>query len=144
MRTFLILNSAQNWMYVFASSSPFQCSEVSFFARKIFWLCMGILVVCVCFLGVFWVFFFFVSPDYLTCGLLSYSIVPISMNSCPQRFEELYMKECMKARPNPTAKFNYAWALIRSRDVSLETSGFEFPEIREETDVVVAMRDSTF
>jgi hypothetical protein len=27
------------------------------------------------------------------------------------------MKECMKARPNPTAKFNYAWALIRSKDV---------------------------
>lgn len=26
------------------------------------------------------------------------------------------MKECMKARPNPTAKFNYAWALIRSRE----------------------------
>lgn len=28
------------------------------------------------------------------------------------------MKECMKARPNPTAKFNYAWALIRSKEVS--------------------------
>lgn len=27
------------------------------------------------------------------------------------------MKECMKQRPNPTAKFNYAWALIRSKDV---------------------------
>jgi len=29
----------------------------------------------------------------------------------------MYMKECMKARPNPTAKFNYAWALIRSKEV---------------------------
>lgn len=29
----------------------------------------------------------------------------------------MYMKECMKARPNPTAKFNYAWALIRSKVV---------------------------
>ena len=28
------------------------------------------------------------------------------------------MKECMKSRPNPTAKFNYAWALIRSKEVS--------------------------
>lgn len=27
------------------------------------------------------------------------------------------MKECMKQRPNPTAKFNFAWALIRSKDV---------------------------
>lgn len=27
------------------------------------------------------------------------------------------MKECMKSRPNPTAKFNYAWALIRSKEV---------------------------
>jgi hypothetical protein len=34
-----------------------------------------------------------------------------------KRFEEMHMKECMKARPNPTAKFNYAWALIRSKDV---------------------------
>ncbi len=37
-----------------------------------------------------------------------------------QRFEEMYMKECMKSRPNPTAKFNYAWALIRSKDVGLQ------------------------
>jgi hypothetical protein len=32
------------------------------------------------------------------------------------------MKECMKARPNPTAKFNYAWALIRSKDVRSSAS----------------------
>lgn len=32
------------------------------------------------------------------------------------RFEEVYTKECMKSRPNPTAKFNYAWALIRSKE----------------------------
>jgi Fis1 N-terminal tetratricopeptide repeat len=33
------------------------------------------------------------------------------------------MKECMKARPNPTAKFNYAWALIRSKDVRFSFVG---------------------
>lgn len=32
------------------------------------------------------------------------------------------MKECMKARPNPTAKFNYAWALIRSKEVRRSAS----------------------
>lgn len=31
-----------------------------------------------------------------------------------QKFEEIYLKECAKARPAPEAKFNYAWALIRS------------------------------
>lgn len=32
----------------------------------------------------------------------------------PQKFEEIYLKECAKSRPAPEAKFNYAWALIRS------------------------------
>jgi len=31
-----------------------------------------------------------------------------------QKFEEIYLKECAKSRPAPEAKFNYAWALIRS------------------------------
>mmetsp|Transcript_15918 Transcript_15918/g.31987 ORF Transcript_15918/g.31987 Transcript_15918/m.31987 type:complete len:155 (-) Transcript_15918:252-716(-) len=32
-----------------------------------------------------------------------------------ERFEETYVKECAKERPAPEAKFNYAWALIRSK-----------------------------
>lgn len=38
------------------------------------------------------------------------------------------MKECMKARPNPTAKFNYAWALIRSKEVSITIDLHNFNE----------------
>lgn len=39
---------------------------------------------------------------------LSFSVPP------SQKFEEIYLKECAKSRPAPEAKFNYAWALIRS------------------------------
>lgn len=39
------------------------------------------------------------------------------------------MKECMKARPNPTAKFNYAWALIRSKEVSITINLDSFNEL---------------
>lgn len=39
---------------------------------------------------------------------------PVFLLFPPQKFEEIYLKECAKARPAPEAKFNYAWALIRS------------------------------
>mmetsp|Transcript_42025 Transcript_42025/g.164611 ORF Transcript_42025/g.164611 Transcript_42025/m.164611 type:complete len:190 (-) Transcript_42025:844-1413(-) len=32
-----------------------------------------------------------------------------------QAFEEDYLKECAKNRPAPGAKFNYAWALVKSQ-----------------------------
>lgn len=38
----------------------------------------------------------------------------VSPFTLPQKFEEIYLKECAKSRPAPEAKFNYAWALIRS------------------------------
>mmetsp|Transcript_11690 Transcript_11690/g.35634 ORF Transcript_11690/g.35634 Transcript_11690/m.35634 type:complete len:196 (+) Transcript_11690:202-789(+) len=31
-----------------------------------------------------------------------------------KEFEEVYLAECAKERPAPEAKFNYAWALVRS------------------------------
>eukprot|EP00188_Purpureofilum_apyrenoidigerum_P002702 Plantae.Rhodophyta-Purpureofilum_apyrenoidigerum.ctg2768.p1 GENE.Plantae.Rhodophyta-Purpureofilum_apyrenoidigerum.ctg2768~~Plantae.Rhodophyta-Purpureofilum_apyrenoidigerum.ctg2768.p1 ORF type:complete len:216 (+),score=42.24 Plantae.Rhodophyta-Purpureofilum_apyrenoidigerum.ctg2768:40-648(+) len=31
-------------------------------------------------------------------------------------FEEVYLTECAKERPAPEAKFNYAWALVRSQN----------------------------
>lgn len=52
-------------------------------------------------------------------GELDEDTADIDLGSELDRFEEMHMKECMKARPNPTAKFNYAWALIRSKDVRL-------------------------
>ncbi|KAI0561476.1 Mitochondria fission 1 protein [Gracilaria domingensis] len=43
-------------------------------------------------------------------------LAEVDLSAELDRFEEIYMKECMKSRPNPTAKFNYAWALIRSKE----------------------------
>ncbi|CDF37738.1 unnamed protein product [Chondrus crispus] len=47
---------------------------------------------------------------------LNDDLAQVELGADLDRFEEMYMKECMKTRPDPTAKFNYAWALIRSRE----------------------------
>eukprot|EP00177_Eucheuma_denticulatum_P001517 GFKZ01002721.1.p1 GENE.GFKZ01002721.1~~GFKZ01002721.1.p1 ORF type:complete len:195 (+),score=23.33 GFKZ01002721.1:147-731(+) len=51
-------------------------------------------------------------------GELDDDLAEVDLSAELDRFEEIYMKECMKSRPDPTAKFNYAWALIRSKERS--------------------------
>lgn len=47
-------------------------------------------------------------------GQLGDDASEVDLSAELQKFEEIYLKECAKARPAPEAKFNYAWALIRS------------------------------
>ena len=60
-------------------------------------------------------------------GELDEDLADVNLSAELDRFEEIYMKECMKARPNPTAKFNYAWALIRSKEVRCLRNVFQPP-----------------
>ncbi|PXF40315.1 Mitochondrial fission 1 protein [Gracilariopsis chorda] len=59
-------------------------------------------------------------PSHTTTAMrrteLDDDLSEVDLSAELDRFEEIYMKECMKSRPNPTAKFNYAWALIRSKE----------------------------